>query len=235
MRYAILIATAGCLLVPSLSAAQSSGTFGNRSLGSSVSAGSRSFASGSTSAFGSGAFGQGSLAGSTTQDQSSAGQLNGNERFVRGNRQPAQFVGADSTDATSFFSALTGGIANTGRGRNGGSNANVNSGQDEPVRYRITRTVAFEYPRPTNQQLANIVTQRLASLKSLERLGPIEVTVTDRVATLRGVVATAHARALAEQLVRLEPGVSQVTNELTVAPAEEPQDSPSSTDQPAPR
>ena len=72
-----------------------SGTFGSRTLGQGVGAGSSNF--------------QGSPGNRLEQAQSGAGEVSGGERFVRDSRQPGQFVGADSGDATNFFSQLGGG------------------------------------------------------------------------------------------------------------------------------
>ncbi|MHB1034225.1 MAG: BON domain-containing protein [Pirellulales bacterium] len=68
--------------------------------------------------------------------------------------------------------------------------------------------------------------------------GAPQVTVVGETAVLRGVVASTHARDLAEQMVRLEPGIWNVRNELQVAgqpetpvpqPATAPLPPPSST------
>ena len=60
------------------------------------------------------------------------------------------------------------------------------------------------------------LTQRLNRSASVQPEGPVEVEVRGRVAILRGLVATDHARDLAAQLVLLEPGVDQVDNQLQV-------------------
>ena len=52
----------------------------------------------------------------------------------------------------------------------------------------------------------------------------MEVTIEGATAILRGVVATEHDRVLAERVAKLEPGVRQVENLLTLAP---PSESPS--------
>lgn len=60
------------------------------------------------------------------------------------------------------------------------------------------------------------VVQRSAALKSKSN---IDVSVANGTVFLRGQVATASERRLAEAMIRLTPGVRQVSNELTVAGA----------------
>lgn len=68
-------------------------------------------------------------------------------------------------------------------------------------------------PLPERQRaMAARVTAKIAARK------PISVTVQGDTATLRGSVASAHDRIVAEVMLRLEPGIRQVDNQLTVAP-----------------
>jgi hypothetical protein len=53
----------------------------------------------------------------------------------------------------------------------------------------------------------------------IKKLSAITVTVQGQTATLRGRVASQSDRQLAEALARLEPGIEQVQNDLTVQPA----------------
>lgn len=64
---------------------------------------------------------------------------------------------------------------------------------------------------------APILAQRLERVLQNGMQSPLEVTVQDQTATLRGEVATEHDRLLAEHIARFEPGVRFVENELTVA------------------
>ena len=65
------------------------------------------------------------------------------------------------------------------------------------------------------------VIRRLNAPNGIKSRTPVEVTVQGQTATLRGIVSSEHDRVLAEQLVRLEPGIWEVNNELTL-PAESP-------------
>lgn len=95
----------------------SSGTFGARSLGGGASGGNRNF-SGSGGGGGQMGGGSGQGAGRTTDPNSNIGTMNSNRSS--GGRQPGQFVGADSNDATNFMSAMALGSAMSGgRGNRG--------------------------------------------------------------------------------------------------------------------
>lgn len=153
------------------------------------------------------------------------GQTTGSERFIRGNRQAGNFVGSDVSEVTQLFSNLTAGrAASDGAGnfgpqsRRGNEFDNTQSNsQSTVVPHRLM--VGFSYPRP-RIQLPTATAAGGITIHGLTRIpsrGPLTVELQDRTATLRGVVATAHDRELAEQLTLLEPGISQVKNELTIA------------------
>lgn len=210
----------------------SSGAFGNRSMGSSFTPSGSSFggtgASGMAPGFGGvGAGGMGGagggVAGATTRGDNSAGQITGSERFVRGARQPGQFVGSDSADTTNFMSQLSAYSAlQSGLGRNNSnaSNANRQSGMgNSRVKMpRIQQSVGFDYVPPKAETVDAVLQSRYALSPRMSRIGSIAVRMEGRTAILTGVVATAHDRALAEQVANLEAGVSGVRNELTIVP-----------------
>lgn len=211
----------------------SSGAFGGRSMGSSFTPSGSSFggtgASGMAPGFGGvGARGMGGgagggVAGATTRGDTTAGQISGSERFLRGARQPGQFVGSDSADTTnimsqlSAYSALQSGL---GRNNSNASNANRQSGMgNSRVKMpRIQQTVGFDYMPPNAETVDAVLQSRYAMSPRMSRIGSIAVRMEGRTAILTGVVATAHDRALAEQLANLEAGVSGVRNELTIVP-----------------
>ena len=83
-------------------------------------------------------------------------------------------------------------------------------------------------PLHTNTAAASKkLASRINVSRSIQPIVPVEVTISNRTATLRGVVATANGRDLAVRLVLLEPGISRVKNELTVASSDEQPDSTS--------
>lgn len=234
----------GCLTC-SIAAAQSSG----RTLGSSITPGNRT-AFGSGSGAGS-ATGLGNSAGTGLDALGSAGQISGSERFVRGTRDASQFVGADIQDSQfvgaleSSGSGLRGSLGgrqsglgrmgNLGsmrggmQGRLGGQNANGRNGPggrdtgpggSGSVNIRTQLRVGFRYRSIEPQRVQTNLARRL-SVGTLAQSAPLQIDLTGRTATLRGVVASETDRELAIRLASLEPGVSAVVDELTVASAEE--------------
>lgn len=187
-----------------------------------------------SSAGGRGAGGQSGAGASAAMGQNgqmqlgSGGTITGSERYMRGNRQAGNFVGSDASEVSQFFSTLTGGRAGAGGGGDSGLRANNNRGNDfnnqgqdpsgsKTIPHRLV--VSFRYAAPRIQlPVANASGGiNLKGLNRLQSRGPLSVELRDRTAVLRGVVATDHDRALAETLTLLEPGISQVQNELTVA------------------
>lgn len=181
--------------------------------------------------------------------------IGGEIRHDRYTRPADAFVGADLDDSASFYSQIgTGtGIGNLNQpGQNGRNfNASANntgqtgsvtgqgqgqSGQNTPI-LRRRYHIGFEYRQPSSAQLAGL-RQRVIDVDSLrvaqqrsERprgvLAQVQVTQQNGQVVLRGSVPTAEDRALAERLLRLEPGVYRVRNELSVdsPPPTEPTDS----------
>jgi len=183
-------------------------------------------------------FGQRSLRGTLSRRAGSSedvGQLSGRERFLRGNRRAADFVGRDAAERRSFVGVEQG--AMQGRVRSAVSNLrpprerNVNrppsppaSRQNQPYPPRLTIDFRFT-PLPT-ESVRSTLQRRLTESPGIETLESIRVRVEKRTAILEGEVASEHDRILAEQLARLEPGISQVKNLLEVA--ERPVDAPAS-------
>ena len=192
-------------VMPATAPAQ--GTFGSsQSLGSSFSPGTRT-------AFGS---------GSGLANQASVGQIQGRERFVRANRRPGQFVGADAQDLTTTmrnFSILGGRAArqaNLGL-RSASAPPQPTARTGTPLPFQAKLEAAFDYPQPNAQATSQRIVEHLKGARGIKSAGPIQVVIQGETAILRGQVGSQHDRALAEQLARLEPGVWQVQNELTVA------------------
>ena len=86
------------------------------------------------------------------------------------------------------------------------------------VRARIR--LGFKVPPPKPAQLAQLgstLEQRLEKSSWVDTRSPMDVSIEKGIATLQGVVATESDRRLAERLARLEPGIRQIDNQLTVA------------------
>lgn len=101
----------------------------------------------------------------------------------------------------------------------GGFGGNQNRRQGYIVRPQ--QRIAFEYPaRSASEVGTSVRTQFTQIADRRETLGDVRVeTGANGVVTLRGEVATEDARQLAAAVARLEPGVREVRNELTVAGA----------------
>lgn len=176
---------------------------------------------------------QGTVAGLTQQSNANVGQIAGNERFIRGNRQGGQFVGRDQTDSTAFVGATTGGLgqvgATAGLQRRNQQNPNNAARQGTTGRnqkqYRTIRTPAFDFPEPLPETVSATLGSRMVAAQiapssrqavGLRSLAGVQVAVEGRTAILRGAVTRDHDRVLAEKLALLEPGISRVRNELTL-------------------
>jgi len=234
--------------------------FGSRTLGGFPTAGNRTFSgsslSGSSlggsslsgSGFGSSSFGRtgsSGLGGGSSFGRSGMGtgtgigglQTGSTERFVRGNRQPGQFVGADTQDVSGILSTLGSGSrtmsnqnfnarAISGQGRNrvnqpgaqpGGAARGARGGRSGE-QLAVAVELGFEPPAASAPEvLSDALTTKIGQSKRIQTVEPIQVSFVDGTAVLRGVVATPHDRELAEQWMLLEPGVRAVRNELTVA------------------
>ena len=154
------------------------------------------------------------------------GTLEQNERFIRGNRRTSDFVGTDRSEARRFVGNQQAGsranLQSAARGvreqRSQVSPINAPRpplGANEP--YDPKLHVAFGFSPPPESWLSDQLVGRLTRSLNLPQ-GQIEVSVAERVATLRGVVASVRVREMAELLAKFEPGISQVQNQLTVAP-----------------
>jgi len=232
--------------------------FGSRTLGGFPTAGTRTFSGSSLtgsslggsslSGFGSSSLGRTSSLGSLgtgTLGRSGLGgstgslQLTGSERFMRGARQPGQFVGADTRDVSGILSTLGSGArmmsnqnfnarAISGQGRTrvnqpgaqpgGAAGGRTGRGTRSGEQLAVTLELGFEPPVASSPEvLSSSMTAKIGLSKRIQALQPIQVLLTEEgTAVLRGVVATPHDRELAAQWVLLEPGVRSVRNELQV-------------------
>ena len=166
---------------------------------------------------GMGGFGTSSLGGT---GQSSFGN----------NSQNGNFVGRDSADMTSVFNQLG---RNSNRffqqmNRNmsrGGNRGNRSTSQEQnaapPVRVRLD--VAFDRPVVRPAAMATTVHTRLSAVLAQRKFTVPDVEVVGDTVVLRGVAPSESQRLVIEKLVSLEPGVAAVDNQMTVAPATEPQ------------
>lgn len=153
------------------------------------------------------------------------GEVRGNERFVRGNRQSTNFVGTDSRELRSFVGAQQGTVSGTAQSATSGlriesapdaNQGRVLSGPPRTGMYRPRLRVEFRFTPQSPQALSTALTRQLRACPGIHQTRPIEVWVEGETATLRGEVASERDRALARLMVLFEPGISQVQSELTL-------------------
>jgi hypothetical protein len=142
-----------------------------------------------------------------------------------------RFVGSAQAAQQSFGTGANGlgqtlGGQSRGRGRQSGlfgggeGNEGLGAGGGGTSAYRIPipqQKVAFDYTPPAGRVVSQRISTQLDKVRTKLPVRNTEIFVEEGTVTLRGVVAKESDRKLAEQLVRLEPGVRQVVNELTVA------------------
>jgi hypothetical protein len=163
--------------------------------------------------------------------------ITGDERFVRENREVGQLVGGSAEGVGNLRGQEATNNPQTGRqpsrntafGGRGGFNqfnqlfnaSGRNTLQNQRSRLRIPVQLGFApVNAPASPQVATRVQQRLMTVTQLNATSPLLVEMEGRVAVLRGAVGSEHDRNLAARLVMLEPGVSNVRNELQVASAD---------------
>ena len=158
------------------------------------------------------------------------GMLRGNERFLRGNRSPRDFVGADRTEQSGFVGsqqALT-----TGRVRPATEGFRLETNNPR----RINRPIAPQpasgmyYPRlevvwdrdaELDREVSNRTTNTMAKLyERIGRLGGSQahIAINGSMAVLHGQVDSSRTAELLEQMLRFEPGIDEVRNELQIVP-----------------
>jgi osmotically-inducible protein OsmY len=245
-----LAALVAALSIPSLAGAQysstSSGSFGSRTIGTTM-------GGASSSAFGNSGMGTGTGIGTGSGSRSGYGSRSGSTNSARvtaigqnpstnplySSRQEGSFVGADtqnnrtgmlgrsSTTTGSTYQNRSGSYSNsrssTNRSgstyRNGTSSNSRGSSSSTGGQMLLGYHTGGELRPAVSSQLGSVMAARLAKSMRLPAGTPLTVTMEGQTALLQGVVATPHDRDLAEQLVRLEPGVAEVANELRIDPS----------------
>lgn len=188
----------------------SSGMFGQRTTGSSLGPGNRTFSAGAT----------------TGSNAASAGQISGNERFLRANHQAGQFVGADSTDAAYAlrnFSIYGANAANRLQQLGGTLRSAARAAAQQQASqsavvppFQTAIEASFARPEISTQRVSESLARHVAGNRGIQASRPIQVAVEGDTAILRGEVASQRDRTLLEHLARFEPGIRNVRNELTV-------------------
>ena len=157
---------------------------------------------------------------------------------MRAQMQPGQLIGGTG-EGSGALRGLADAATQTGRGAAGAAgrqagrgginnlfNAMNNFGmynsrfnRRQQLRVPIRLGFAHTALLPPSPEVALRVQNRLARIPQLRDSGPLAVEMDGRVAVLRGEVVSQHERELVARLVLLEPGISDVRNELQVASA----------------
>lgn len=175
--------------------------------------------------------GTGAAANPTTAAEN-VGTITGTERFLRGSRTADDFVGRSASDAGGFVGAQTNAATAEIRSAiegelvrsvvNPALNRLLNAPQTRTGMYAPRLKIGFEplvFSTPEREQSA---AAKLSLSPAIRTAGPVEVSLAGRTATLRGAVASEHEKRLAGLMLLMEPGISQVENQLTVSPAAPP-------------
>lgn len=206
----------------------------NRTSGSSFGGGTTGFGTGGTgtsgfgtSGFGSSAFGTGGLGtGTTGFGQSGMGQSvlgQGVSQLDVFNPQDQGFIGRDSADVDQLMQAQAAQIQAAMAERisaefNRGRDINEQTGPRPAIRVQLQ--VAFDYDRPAvsavNQRLDTVFDRVLNKALVSRGIAVPQVEWDGREVTLRGDVPDNSSRRLIENIVKLQPGVDRVVNELRV-------------------
>jgi hypothetical protein len=190
---------------------------------------------GGAGGFGRGAGGYGGMGGGAGgmsgamggQTRMGNGPLNAGLSQNVGQRfQQGDFVGRDSVDVQSTFQSLQAqqqsamfaqAIENLNDQRE--SRRRWRDREVTPPAVRVRLRPGFGMERPASAEASSALQQRLALSLRTGGISTAESELQNGRLVLRGTVATEHDRALAEQLARLEPGVSTVENLLEIEPA----------------
>ena len=237
MRPTLFAVLGACLLSQSAFAQFSSGNTASRTTTGTTGAagtgasGNSAGASGTGGMFGSGqgasssGLGQTGQAGNAQNRQINAQSqlgLNQNAFLGQGNNQQ-NFVGRNPRNQTQGNQQNRqnnnnrGGQGNFGQNDPNNQNGQGQQNQDPKRAIRPQFKVAFdELPRPTTE-IRSTLQPRFDSLSQTPALSGVAYELdAEGVVVLRGTVDTPSQRRLAENVVKLEPGVKKVRNELTL-------------------
>ncbi len=175
--------------------------------------------------FGSRSLGQPLQRSAGPGSSSRAGELQGSERFVRGNRGRAEFVGSDQREQQGFVGSeqarTTGAVVSSVAGLR--EQTDRSSQINRPLAlakanemYPPKLQLGFALPARELTELGTHLAEELRGSSRFSEHCRFEVSVEGRTAILRGEVTSARERDLAELVARIEPGISRVRNELLV-------------------
>jgi len=164
----------------------------------------------------------------TTQPPANVPLVPGQQTSEPAAQSPEVVAPSQPAEERWFRSPPSGGGGRTGAstGSIGGASSQAEAtassgGASVPRLPRASVEVGFVGPTGSRGP-GPFLTALLARTPRIARLSPISVTMESDTAVLRGQVRTQRDRQLAEDLVRLEPGVWEVRNELMVVEPKRP-------------
>jgi hypothetical protein len=195
-----------------------SGTNGFSGFGGSAFGNSSSFGGNFGNTFGSNGFGSSNGFGNL-----GGGQGFGGQQGMNGAQGGQNFIGRSGSDMQSmmkamgqgsnqFFQQLNRTLGQANRGR---QNNQQKENAELPVRVRLN--VAFDGPAPQRADLAATVHEHVDKILAVRNIAAPNIEVDGDTVVLSGTAASDDQRLVIEKLVSLEPGVSQVLNQMTVA------------------
>jgi len=205
-----------------------SGLFGTNTVGGSAASRTPTASSQARTSTGTSPGGTTGGAGSTTDTQNVAQTAMQNMAGASSISAPVAgaFIGADSSDTTNVRSLQAIGMGSTATNGSltqlqslftqGLQTLNQNNARAPKARIRVPMKLGFS-PLPASPVHFRTFGNNITKLPGGVRfVGPAEAILEGRTAVLRGKVASEEDRRLAESLVKLEPEVLAVRNELTV-------------------
>ena len=167
--------------------------------------------------------------GLTSGQQFGPGQQPG---IGRTNTRQRGFVGSDAQDMRSSFENMTGTqrrnvmfdsvVENLNQMRQSNNQRDRRRQRPDPIRVQLR--LSFDYPRLESRQVAVTLQSNLTRALDLQGLVAPRVELDGGTATVSGSVPNEHERAVIERMLALQPGVSNIENLLTIAPAVAPTD-----------
>lgn len=149
-------------------------------------------------------------------------QAVGNGTGFVGQQNQGAFIG-NRMAGTGGMSMMQPSFGALGGGRGGSDFNSQNSasqGSSSTRAFRPRYRVAFDFQPPSGDVARRTAVQADRLTASNPALSGLQIDVSDEgIAEIRGQAPTQDARRLIENLVRLEPGVRQVTNLVEVVPA----------------
>lgn len=185
--------------------------FGSNSLGSSGGLGGGSFGGG----LGQGGLGQGGLG----QSGFGATGFGGQGGF---GQSTSGFIGRDSADVTSMFESMSRqgeqfmNRVDRTMNRNRDTQGNSERSQQQ---VRVKLKVGFNYPDPSTNPMTTEFKKRTMKVLADRQIPGLSVEYDGSVVTVAGVANDSWERMVVEQLLAQQPGVTRVTNQLTVGEA----------------